>query len=111
MDTKFVQKGIRNVFRGEGALFSFALGPKTRSFSSLCTPATTHNEYLKQKDFYRIFHHRRVAPFMYVLAAAAVSLRCVFVASRCCRPDVGQLGGAGIFESASLKKVPPETLK
>ena len=52
-------------FRGELALFSFALGPKTRSFSILCTPATTHNEYLKQKDFYRIFHHCRAAPFMF----------------------------------------------
>ena len=52
-------------FRGELALFSFALGPKTRSFSILCTPATTHNEYLKQKDFYRIFHHRRATSFMF----------------------------------------------
>ena len=64
MGPKLVQKGIRNVF-------SFALGPKTRSFSILCTPATTHNEYLKQKDFYRIFHHRRARHTIYVLAAAA----------------------------------------
>ena len=69
MGPKFVQKGIRNVF-------CFALEPKTRSFSILCTPDTTHNEYLKQQDFYRIFHHRRAAPFMFQLL---LRCRCLYI--------------------------------
>ena len=63
---------------GRGHFLALPWGPKLAllAFYAPLPRLILLNKYLKQKDFYRIFHHRRAAPFMFQLL---LRCRCLYI--------------------------------